>query len=162
MKSHRSSLAVLATATLSIAVAGCESTTDSPTGSPADHPGQTFEDLPDASVQDQEAAAATAEDARVEMERVLTGSVHEAESIDLDMMDFGEADRLYQEAIASDPKNTEAQFGAAVVHLLNLSVNSDVRAVQDSIDAFMEDEDEPTGANQIASAVSQNWPCTLR
>ena len=150
----RKAMPVVLTVLLSIAFIGCESTDDAPT-SPGDNPGtgdtpgQSFEDLPDASEQDQQAAATKADDARVEMERVLSEGIYDADTIDLDMMDFAEADRLYQDAITADPKNTSAQFGAAVAHLLNLSVNTDVRAVQDSIDSFME-EDDFSGANKVA------------
>ena len=124
---------VTATALMSVCVVGCSSTDDG--GNPVG-----TGNLPEPTQEEQEASRATSTDARTEMERVLTTGVHDADEIDLDRLDFGEADRLYQEAITTDPNNTEAQFGAAVAHLLALSSNANVRAVQDSIDAFTEDE----------------------
>ena len=131
---------VTATALMSVCVVGCSSTDGgNPVGTG---------NLPEPTQEEQEASRALSTDARTEMERVLTTGVHDADEIDLDRLDFGEADRLYQEAITTDPNNTEAQFGAAVAHLLALSSDANVRAVQDSIDAFT--EDEAPGANKVA------------
>ena len=77
--------------------------------------------------------------AQAELERVLS-DIYDADEIDLDRIDFSEADRLYREAIEADPSNTEAQFGAAITHLLVLAINEDVRAVQDSLNAYMGNE----------------------
>ena len=107
--------------------------------------------MPDASQQAEEASRAKATEARTEMERVLTDRVYDPDEIDLDQIDFGQADRLYQEAIASDPRNTEAQFGAAIAHLLALSSDENVRAVQDSVDSYMErDDDMAPSPNKVA------------
>ena len=100
-----------------------------------------FEDLPEASQGDQTASAAKVDEARKEIERVLS-EIYDAEEIDLDQTDFGEADRLYQEAIAADPRNTEAQFGAAITHILALANNQEIQEVQDSLNVFMGDGDE--------------------
>ena len=145
MRTTKLAMSAFATALLSVALVGCESTDEGSNANPLD-----FGDLPDAGEQERAGSRASAAAARTEMERVLTDRVYDADEIDLDLMDFGEADRLYQEAIASDPKNTEAQFGAAIAHLLALSVNEDVRAVQDSVDAYMEDDDMASAANKVA------------
>ena len=75
--------------------------------------------------------------AQAELERVLS-DIYDADEIDLDRIDFSEADRLYREAIEADPSNTEAQFGAAITRLLVLAINEDVRAAQDSLNAYVE------------------------
>ena len=80
------------------------------------------------------------------MERVLS-DIYDADEIDLDRIDFSAADRLHREAIAADPRNTEAQFGAALTHLLVLAINEDVRALQDSLNAYTGDEE---GSGKLA------------
>lgn len=132
---------VTATALMGACIVGCSSTDEG--GNPVG-----TGDQPDATQEEQEASRATSAEARTEIERVLTSGVHDADEIDLDQLNFGEADRLYQDAIATDPNNTEAQFGAALAHLLALSSDANVRAVQDSVDAFMEDEGPV--ANKVA------------
>ena len=77
--------------------------------------------------------------AQAELERVLS-DIYDADEIDFDRIDFSEADRLYREAIEADPSNTEAQFGAAITRLLVLAINEDVRAAQDSLNAYMDNE----------------------
>ena len=124
---------VLFGAALAVFVQACGDSDDSsPTGS------TNFEDLPETDEQDQVASQEKATAAQKEMERVMS-DIYDADEIDLDQIDFAEADRLYQEAIAADPRNTEAQFGAALAHLLALSANEDARSVQDSLNAYMGD-----------------------
>ena len=132
---------ILAGAAMALFVHSCDSTGDSsPTG-------PDFETLPEVGEQDRTAAREKASAAKEEMERVLS-DIYDADEIDLDQVDFSEAERLYQEAIAADPRNTEAQFGAALTHLLALAANEDVRALQDSINAYTGD-DEGSGKLSI-------------
>ena len=63
--------------------------------------------------------------------------VRDMEEGGLKDVDFTQANELYKEAIALDPSNTEAQFGAGVTELLMLAQNADVQAVEDSLRAFM-------------------------
>ena len=120
---------ILACAAFSLLVNSCGSTKDS---SPA---GPDLENLPETGERDRTAAREKAAAAREELERVLS-DIYDADEIDLDQIDFSEAERLYREAIAADPRNTEAQFGAALTHLLALAANEDVRALQDSLNAY--------------------------
>ena len=118
----------------------CDSTSDSsPTG-------PDYEDLREVGEQDRTAAREKASAAKEEMERVLS-DIYDVDEVDLDRIDFSEAERLYQEAIAADPRNTEAQFGAALTHLLVLAANEDVRALQDSINAYTGDDE---GSGKLA------------
>ncbi len=68
--------------------------------------------------------------------------VRDMEEGSLEDVDFTQANGLYKEAIALDPSNTEAQFGAAVTELLVLAQNEDVQVVEDSPRAFTGDEGE--------------------
>lgn len=77
--------------------------------------------------------------AQAELERTLS-DIYDAGEIDLNRIDFSEADRLYHWAIAADPSNTEAQFGSAITRLLVLALNEDVRAVQDSLNTYIGNE----------------------
>ena len=114
---------------LALFVYSCDSTKDSsPTG-------PDFETLPEAREPDRAAAGEKAAAAKEELGRVLS-DIYDADEIDLDQIDFTQAERLYREAIAADPRNTEAQFGAALTHLLALATNEDVRALQDSLNAY--------------------------
>ena len=125
--------AVLFGTALTLFVYSCESTDDgSPTG-PISSAKLSKSDAQDPTSQRKAARA------QAELERVLS-DIYDADEIDLDRIDFSEADRLYREAIAADPSNTEAQFGAAITHLLVLAINEDVRAVQDSLNAYMGNE----------------------
>ena len=118
----------------------CDSTDDSsPTG-------PDYENLREVGEQDRAAAREKASAAKEEMERVLS-DIYDVDEVDLDQIDFSEAERLYQEAIAADPRNTEAQFGAALTHLLVLAANEDVRALQDSINAYTGDDE---GSGKLA------------
>ena len=102
--------------------------------------------MPEAGEQDRATAREKTAAAEEEMERVLS-DIYDADEIDLDRIDFSEADRLYREAIAADPRNTEAQFGAALTHLLVLAINEDVRALQDSLNAYTGDDE---GSGKLA------------
>jgi hypothetical protein len=68
--------------------------------------------------------------------------VRDMEEGSLEDVDFTQANGLYKEAIALDPSNTEAQFGAAVTELLVLAQNEDVQVVEDSLRAFTGEEEE--------------------
>jgi len=126
-------IAVFFGATLTLCVYSCESIDDgSPTGP------ISSAKLSKSGAQDPTSQRKAAR-AQAELERVLS-DIYDADEIDLDRIDFSEADRLYREAIAADPSNTEAQFGAAITHLLVLAINEDVRAVQDSLNAYMGNE----------------------
>ena len=120
---------ILTGAALGIFVSTCGSTDN---GLPT---GPDFEGQPEAGEQDRAIAREKAAAAQEEMEQVLS-DIYDADEIDLDYIDFSDADRLYREAIAADPSNTEAQFGAALTHLLVLATNEDVRAAQDSLNAY--------------------------
>ena len=96
-----------------------------------------YEDLPEGKAEEQAAATAKSLEAQGEMERVLT-DIRGADEVQLDQIDFSKADQFYQEAIAEDPKNTEAQFGAALTHLLTLTNNTELQSVQDSLNTYME------------------------
>lgn len=100
-----------------------------------------YEDLPEAKAEERADAAAKSREAQREMERVLS-DIYDADEVELDQIDFSKADQLYQEAIAADPKNTEAQFGAAVAHLLALANNGELQSVQDSLNTYMENSAE--------------------
>ena len=100
-----------------------------------------FDELPEAKEEDQAGSRAKSQEARDELEQALS-DIYDADEIDLYQMDFARVDQLYQEAIDADPKNTEAQFGAALAHLLGLAANEDARAVQDSLNAYMENDDD--------------------
>ena len=121
---------------LSVYVWGCDSGKDGGAGDNI----LSFEDLPETGEEDRAASQGKADEAQAEMERVLSG-IYDADEIELEEIDFKEADRLYQEAIAADPRNTEAQFGAAIAHLLALSSNEVIQAVQDSVGAFGDNEE---------------------
>ena len=126
-------IAIFFGAALTLFVYSCESTDDgSPTGP------ISSAKLSKSGAQDPTSQRKAAR-AQAELERVLS-DIYDADEIDLDRIDFSEADRLYREAIAADPSNTEAQFGAAITHLLVLAINEDVRAVQDSLNAYMGNE----------------------
>ena len=131
---------ILAGAAMALFFYSCDSTSDSsPTG-------PDYEDLREVGEQDRTAAREKASAAKEEMERVLS-DIYDVDEVDLDQIDFSEAERLYQEAIAADPRNTEAQFGAALTHLLVLAANEDVRALQDSINAYTGDDE---GSGKLA------------
>ena len=100
-----------------------------------------YEDLPEGTSEEQAAATAKSREAQGEMEQVFS-EIYEADQIDLDQIDFGKADQLYREAIATDPQNTEAQFGAALTHLLTLANNPQLQSVQDSLNTYMENGEE--------------------
>ena len=128
---------------LTLFVYSCGGTDDSsPTGA-------SFENQPEAGEQDRTASLEKAADAKEELERVLS-DIYDADEIDLDQIDFSEAGRLYQEAIAADPRNTEAQFGVALTHLLALAANEDLRALQDSLNAYTGDDE---GSGKLAIGV---------
>ena len=131
---------ILVGTTLAVFVSACGSTDN---GLPT---GPDFEDLPEAGEQDRATAREKTAAAEEEMERVLS-DIYDADEIDLDRIDFSAADRLYREAIAADPRNTEAQFGAALTHLLILAINEDVRALQDSLNAYTGDDE---GSGKLA------------
>lgn len=100
-----------------------------------------YEDLPEGTTGEQAAATAKNLEAQGEMEQVLA-DIRDADEVQLDQIDFSKADQLYQEAIAEDPKNTEAQFGAALTHLLTLTNNPELQSVQDSLNTYMENGEE--------------------
>ena len=133
MKVRNWFIAVFFGAALTLFVYSCESSDDgSPTGP------ISSAKLSKSGAQDPTSERKAAR-AQAELERVLS-DIYDADEIDLDRIDFSEADRLYREAIEADPSNTEAQFGAAITHLLVLAINEDVRAAQDSLNAYMGNE----------------------
>ena len=134
---------ILVGTVLAVFFLACGGTDDGPPTAP------NLEDLPEAGEQDRAIAREKAAVAQEEMERVLS-DIYDADEIDLDRIDFSEADRLYREAIAADPRNTEAQFGAALTHLLVLAINEDMRALQDSLNAYTGD-DEGSGKMAIVA-----------
>ncbi|MDE2807402.1 MAG: hypothetical protein OXN90_03210 [Gemmatimonadota bacterium] len=131
---------ILVGTVLAVFFSACGGTDDGPPTAP------NLEDLPEAGEQDRAIAREKAAVAQEEMERVLS-DIYDADEIDLDRIDFSEADRLYREAIAADPRNTEAQFGAALTHLLVLAINEDMRALQDSLNAYTGDDE---GSGKLA------------
>lgn len=131
---------ILVGTTLAVFVSACGNTDNGLPTAP------NLEDLPEAGEQDRAIAREKATAAQEEMERVLS-DIYDADEIDLDRIDFSAADRLYREAIAADPRNTEAQFGAALTHLLVLAINEDVRALQDSLNAYTGDDE---GSGKLA------------
>ena len=131
---------ILVGTTLAVFVSACGGTDDGLPTAP------NLEDLPEAGEQDRATAQEKAAAAQEEMERVLS-DIYDTDEIDLDRIDFSDADRLYREAIAADPRNTEAQFGAALTHLLVLAINEDVRALQDSLNAYTGDDE---GSGKLA------------
>ena len=133
MKVRNWFIAVFFGAALTLFVYSCESTDDgSPTG-PISSAKLSKSDAQNPTSQRRAARA------QAELERVLS-DIYDADEIDLDRIDFSEADRLYREAIEADPNNTEAQFGAAITSLLVLAINEDARATQDSLNAYMGNE----------------------
>ena len=131
---------ILVGTTLAVFVSACGGTDDGLPTAP------NLEDLPEAGEQDRATAREKAAAAQEEMERVLS-DIYDADDLDLDRIDFSDADRLYREAIAADPRNTEAQFGTALTHLLVLAINEDVRALQDSLNAYTGDDE---GSGKLA------------
>ena len=133
MKVRNWFIAVFFGAALTLFVYSCESSDDgSPTGP------ISSAKLSKSGAQDPTSERKAAR-AQAEMERVLS-DIYDADEVALDRIDFSEADRLYREAIEADPSNTEAQFGAAITSLLVLAINEDVRAAQDSLNAYMGNE----------------------
>ena len=133
MKVSSRFIAVFSGIVFTFFVYSCESTDDgSPTGP------ISSAKLSKSGVQDPTSQRKAAR-AQAELERVLS-DIYDADEIDFDRIDFSEADQLYREAIEADPSNTEAQFGAAITRLLVLAINEDVRAAQDSLNAYMDNE----------------------
>ena len=134
MKVGNGFIAVLFGVVLTLFVYSCESTDDgSPTGP------ISSAKLSKSGAQPNLTSQRRAARAQAELERALS-DIYDADEIDLDRIDFSEADRLYRWAIAADPSNTEAQFGSAITRLLVLALNDDVRAVQDSLNAYIDGE----------------------
>ena len=127
-------IAVFFGVVLTLFVYSCESTDD---GSPTDPISSAK--LSKSGAQPNLTSQRRAARAQAELERTLS-DIYDAGEIDLNRIDFSEADRLYHWAIAADPSNTEAQFGSAITRLLVLALNEDVRAVQDSLNTYIGNE----------------------
>ena len=127
-------IAVFFGVVLTLFVYSCESTDD---GSPTDPISSAK--LSKSGAKPNLTSQRRAARAQAELERTLS-DIYDAGEIDLNRIDFSEADRLYHWAIAADPSNTEAQFGSAITRLLVLALNEDVRAVQDSLNTYIGNE----------------------